>query len=389
MKICACVAEYNPFHLGHLRHLNYIKNQLKADKLIVIMSGSFTQRGEMAILDKFTRARHAVLSGADMVIELPTVFATANAEIFAKGACGILNSLGVVDTLCFGIESGTKEEYIDLAKQLNDESKEFKRALKEALDNGNSLAKAKFEAIKNLGGSYDEKLVSSPNNILALEYTKALLSLNSNIQIEPMIRFGNHNDKTLKKGETSASSIRHALMQGNKKSIKKSVPPFVYKDITGYPFGAEKLFMTSLLTTDAQDLAKVLDCTEGLENRIKALSKDNKNIETLIEKCATKRYTASRIRRIITANLLKITDQFVKECLTEKLYAKVLAISSESKDLISYISKNSSIPLLTRKSDGATLKKTALYSFEKDILANELYGLATGKDNNENLMLLI
>ena len=113
MKICACIAEYNPFHLGHLKHVDYIKNELKADKLIVIMSGNFTQRGEPAILDKFTRARHAIIAGADMVIELPTIFATANAETFAKGAVNLINSLGVVDGLCFGVESGDKISFIN------------------------------------------------------------------------------------------------------------------------------------------------------------------------------------------------------------------------------------------------------------------------------------
>ena len=112
MKICACVAEYNPFHLGHKKHLDYMREVLGAEKIIVIMSGNFTQRGDIAVLDKFTRARHAVEAGADLVLELPTPFATANAEIFAKGAINILNSLGVVDGICFGVESGEKKDYI-------------------------------------------------------------------------------------------------------------------------------------------------------------------------------------------------------------------------------------------------------------------------------------
>ena len=136
MKICACIAEYNPFHLGHLKHIEYMKNTLGAEKVVVIMSGNFTQRGEIAILDKFTRARHAVIAGADVVIELPTVFATANAESFAKGGVKIINDLGVASGLCFGVESGKKEDYISLAKAMNNESKEFKRVLKDKLESG-------------------------------------------------------------------------------------------------------------------------------------------------------------------------------------------------------------------------------------------------------------
>ena len=118
MKICAIIAEYNPFHNGHLKQIEYVKNTLNAEKIIVIMSGDFTQRGEPAIMNKYTRAKHAVIAGADAVIELPTVFATANAEIFAKGAINVINGISVCDGLCFGVESGEKEEYLELAKAL-------------------------------------------------------------------------------------------------------------------------------------------------------------------------------------------------------------------------------------------------------------------------------
>ena len=150
MDVCAVIAEYNPFHLGHVKHLSYVKNVLGAKKIVVVMSGNFTQRGEPAVLDKFTRAKHAILSGADMVVELPTVFATANAEIFAKGAIKVIESLGICDGICFGVESGKVDDYVKLATALNNESKEFKKILKEKLDGGISLAKAKFETIKEL-----------------------------------------------------------------------------------------------------------------------------------------------------------------------------------------------------------------------------------------------
>ena len=390
MKICAVIAEYNPFHLGHLKHIDYIKNTLKADKVIVIMSGSFTQRGDIAVLDKFTRATHAINAGADMVVELPTVFATANAEIFAKGAIGIINSLGVVDQLCFGIESGKKEEYIELAKALNDESKEFKKALKEHLDKGVSLAKAKFLAVKDTyGKEFNEELINSPNNVLGLEYTKALLSLNSGIEICPMIRGGDHNDTTLKKGITSATSIREILKTGKIKKLKKNVPPFVLKDLKEYPFDFEKICLSALVKEKSQNIAKILDCTEGLENRIKALVKDNMDLETLVEKISTKRYTKTRIRRILTSNLLSITEKFVLECLSSPLYAKVLAVKESEKDLISVLNHNSSTPLLMRKSDTDKLKKTAKDCFSKDTLATELYSLITNNKLNENNVVIV
>ncbi|MBO7345887.1 MAG: nucleotidyltransferase family protein [Clostridia bacterium] len=390
MKICATVAEYNPLHNGHLKHIDYIKRELKAEKLIVLMSGNFTQRGEPAILDKFTRARHAILAGADLVVELPTVFATANAETFATGAMNIINRLSVVDGVCFGVENGDKTAYYNLAHAMLNESKEFKRVLKEKLDGGISLAKAKFETVKELSDDeFDSSLISSPNNILGLEYTKALIKNNSDIKIYPMLRDGDHNDLTLKKGITSASSIRNAIKQGERKKIKKSVPPFSYQDIKGYPFAFDKLIISSAVTATTESLSRIADCTEGLENRIKALCKDNHTIDALVEKVSTKRYTKTRINRILTANFLGIEQKLVEDCLENKLYAKILAVESNSKDLISLISKKAALPVLTRKSDTDQLKKTALKCFEKDVLACDLYSVATDIKLNENNMLII
>lgn len=385
MKICACIAEYNPFHLGHLKHIDYMKNVLKAERIIVIMSGNFTQRGEPSIINKYIRARHAVIAGADAVIELPTIFATANAETFAKGAINILDSLNCVDGLCFGVESGDVQDYLKLATAMNDESKDFKRALKEQLEKGVSLAKAKFEAVKaTCEGRFDEKLISSPNNILGLEYTKALVKLKSDIKIFPMIREGDHNEQTLKKGITSATSIRQTLMFGKKSKLKKCVPPFVYKDIKSYPYAFDKLIMSAVITTPVEKLKNVPDCTEGLENRIKALSKDNKTVETLVEKVSTKRYTQARIRRILTANLLGIDNQLVADCLSTPLYAKLLAVDNNKKDVITLLNEKTKIPLITRKSDVTLLKKTAERCFELDVLSNDLYDLAVGDKHNEN-----
>lgn len=391
MKICAVIAEYNPFHLGHLKQLNYIKNTLGAEKIVVVMSGNFTQRGEPAVLNKFIRAKEAVLSGADLVIELPTVFATGNAEIFAKGAIKIINDLGIVDCLCFGVESGTKEDYIALAKEMNDESKEFKQALKECLEEGVSLAKAKFNALEKLGKHYDKSLIASPNNVLGLEYTKALLSLKSDIEICPMLREGDHNDKKLRRGITSATSIREQLKVGKVSKIKSNVPKYVYRDLTVNPFPhvLNDVALASVHTSSAKELAYVLDCTEGLENRIKALSKDNFSLDKLVEKVTTKRYTSSRIRRIITANLLRIRQKQVFDCLESPTYAKILAVKRESKALISSITEKGKISVLTRKSDVENLKKHPRACFEIDTLANDLYSLACGERLNENQMLVI
>ncbi len=390
MKICGLIAEYNPFHLGHLKHIDYIKNTLGAEKIIVVMSGNFTQRGEPAVMNKFLRAQTAIVAGADAVIELPTVFATANAEIFATGAVKLLNDLGVVDGICFGVESGSAEEYKLTAKALLNESKEYKKALKEKLDTGTSLAKAKYLALKETGGiGEDENLINSPNNILGLEYTKAIFKCNGKMEIYPMPREGDHNDKELKKGVTSATSIREIIKADKKSKIKKNVPPFTYRLIDEYPYAFDKMIMSKILSTTAEDMMQILDCTEGLENRIKALSKDNHTVDGLVEKVSTKRYTSTRVRRILIANLLNIKREFVLECLSTPLYAKVLAVNNDKKEIISDISAKSKVPVLVRKSDLSTLKKTAENCFNVDALANDLYNLATGQKQNENFTLFI
>ena len=389
MKVCAVIAEYNPLHLGHLKQIEYVKNVLKPEKIIVIMSGNFTQRGEPAILDKFTRSKLALLAGVDLVIELPTVFACGNAEVFAKGAISIINGLNIVDGICFGVESGSSQDYLALASALSNESKEFKKLLKDQLSTGVSFAKARFNAVKTLYGEFDEKLLSSPNNILGIEYTKAILQSKSHLQIYPLIRTGDHNDAILKKGVTSATSIRETLKSGKKSKVKGNIPKYVYKELKPYPVLIEQMLLSSIITADAKEMSEIPDCKEGLENRIKALVKDNHCYKTLIEKTSTKRYTQARIRRILVNNLLKIYNPLVKACLSDKLYAKILAVKSESKSIVSDLSKNATIPVLTRKSDCDLLKKTALSCYEKDVLANDLYNLATGEKRNENQMIIL
>lgn len=388
MKVCGIIAEYNPFHLGHLRQIEYVKNTLKADKIIVALSGNFTERGELAVLDKYTRAKHAINAGADMVIEIPTVFATATAEIFATGAVKTLLSTGAIDTLCFGVESGDKESYISLAKCMLNESKEFKQLIKKELENGVSLAKARFNAVKALNlPDADEKLITTPNNILGLEYTKALIKFGAQVGIEPLIRENDHNDDKLYKGITSASSIRKTLTLGKKKKVKKCVPKFVYPDLVTPP-NIDDIVMAATITANADDMAELPDCTEGLENRIKALIKENLNFQDLLNKVTTKRYTESRVRRIMTANLLGITADLINKCLKTQLYIKVLAVKKDS-ELIKTITERKTAPLLMRKLDAKSLDKTALTCFNIDIKANDLSNLARKNKTNEYFSLII
>lgn len=393
MKISAIICEYNPFHNGHLYAINKIKNELNPDAVVCIMSGNFTQRGEAAILDKYTRAKHAVLSGADLAIELPAAFATAPAEIFAKGAVKLLASLNAETTLCFGMESGNKTSLFKTAAALSNETKEFKAAFKEELSHGASPAKAKYAALKKISendtSGIDPELVSSPNNILAIEYARAIIEKNANFDVFVIERKGaDYNDEELKKGENpSAAAIRAAIKNGKLKSVKKFVPPYVYDDLPKSAPDADEMIFTSLLTRDKKELKEIFDCTEGLENRIKVLCKDNFDLNSLLEKLSTRRYTRTRLSRIALSALLGIKKEDVLKFLKSDLYLKMLALNARKTELLSALSPD--IPFITRKSDAGLLKGAAKKCFDLDVFAGDVYSHITKKHQNEFATLFI
>lgn len=374
MKICATVAEYNPFHNGHLYHLTQMKKS--ADTLVVIMSGNFTQRGEIAVTDKYTRAIHAIKAGADVVIELPTVFATANAENFAKGAVKIFNAVNA-DILSFGCES-PETDFISLAKSVKEETPAFKQELKKQLKLGYKFVKARNEALINSG--VDCEALSLPNNILALEYVNALLESKKDFSLLPVKRVGaSFLDGELKEEFSSAKAVRENLSDRDK--IAKNIPPYVLADLPEREMNADELILYSLLTSTEKELAAIPDCTEGLENRLKKYAKLSFDYATLLKNVRTKRYSKTRIQRILVCSLLKITNELLKNSLDSNLYIKTLAINENRSDILSYLSSLST-PLLTRKGDEKKLDGAAKACFELDERASEIYSLISKKRLN-------
>ena len=368
MKICAIICEYNPFHNGHLYQLREAKRLSEADAILCIMSGNFVQRGEAAVIDKFTRARHALEAGADIVIELPTVFATSNAELFAKGAIHILSSIPDVDTLCFGCESANKTALKLAAKYLNDEPKEVSDKIKKLTANGVSYAKARTQA---WAGYIPMDLLCSPNNILGLEYTRAILAENANIDILPIERIGGgYNDDSLKENYSSATAIRTAIK--DKISIHNNVPDFVATDLpTTLETTLDILEKYAILTRDKMEIAKVCDCTEGLEN---AFKKAALFTQTLQESLTSARYTSSRIRRIALQNLLNIDETLIRQALSTPLYLRVLAVKKERQDVLSSLSE-SNFPIIARAHDEDVLSNVSMDCFYKDLFADNIYKL--------------
>ena len=361
MKICAIICEFNPFHNGHKYLLEQARQISGCDKLLCIMSGSFTQRGEICVLDKHIRARHAVLSGVDCVLELPAPFAVAPAEIFAKGAIKILSSIPEVTCLAFGCESGEKSEFLTAAKILLNETENFKKVLQTNLESGNSYIKSYSAAFESAGGN--PEFLSSPNNVLGLEYTKAILSSGANIDILPIKRVGaGFTDSEIKGNYSSATAIRNNL---SSPLLKSNVPDFVLADLKDFSKETEKFkeFVRLVLSrTDAETLKRVYGCGEGLENRLKSL--ENLPYNEIVESCTNRRYSSARITRILCANFLELYQSDCESFLNSPLYLKPLAVNKQS-EILTALSK-SSYPIVIKGRDREKLSETAKKCLEKD-----------------------
>ncbi|MDE7181881.1 MAG: nucleotidyltransferase family protein [Clostridia bacterium] len=386
MKICAIICEFNPFHNGHKYLLDTARKLSGCDKVLCIMSGNFTQRGEICILDKFTRAKHAVLGGADCVIQLPAYFATAPAEIFAEGAVKILSSIPEVCTLAFGCESGNAAKFLEAAKILSEESQVFKHVLSEKLDGGESYIKSVDAAFEACGG--DKTFIESPNNILGIEYEKAVLKLNPDIKLLPIERVGaGYNNGELCENFSSATAIRHNL---DSPLIKNNVPDFVYEDLKNAhsaedKFGAIQSY--ALISGGKEKLSLVAGCSEGLENKLYSLS--DLPVENIIKEATNKRYSASRIRRILTSNALGIYEKDCKRLLNGDLYIKPLAVRQSTKVEMLTALNRSAFPVVIRQRDMENLSNSAKECFEKDIFESKVWGTASGKSIYDFTLLTI
>lgn len=378
MKICGVICEYNPFHLGHEYQLREAKKRSGADAVVCVMSGCFTQRGEAAILPPALRAKHAVLCGADAVIALPVVFSAASAEIFARGAIRLLCSLPGFDCLSFGAEHADGDFYA-AAEILNDERAYIEKT-KDFLSRGFSFAAARAESLKDTAAF---PLLSSPNDILGLEYARALLKENrkKNVTLLPVRRLGDYKKQTLATNGaaeySSASSIRLAMEKGDFAALSSELPACVSADIQSAGIAAENLKTAeriAVLKTRKNELALTADISEGLENALKRAARQPEDIVTQL---TSKRYTASRINRILLQNLLDIRKDLLADCLSAPLYVQPLAIRKERKDLLSVLSEGE-FPCVMRYADKQKLSGTARRCFLADKLAENIYSAVTG-----------
>ena len=369
MRVVGIVAEYNPFHNGHQFHIEQAKQLTHADAVIVVMSGNFVQRGAPAIMPKHQRAEAALKAGADLVIELPVYYATGSAEIFATGAISILNYLGCVDAICFGSECGDIGILKELAHVFCDEPLHYKEELQHYLRLGYSFPSARQQAIKNLYPNENyENILEQPNNILGIEYLKALKQIQSDITPYTITRIvSKYHDVELKEKLSSATAIREQLSKHGLLNIEHQVSAdsmeimqmYHKKRFPVYLDDFSLLLKYRLLNETKATLATYADVSEELANRICKKRNEFVSFEQFCELLKTKELTYSRISRALLHILLNIK----KEASHELKYARMLGFRKDNTELLTIIKKTSSIPLVTKFEDEES----------EDVFASNLY----------------
>ncbi|WP_312099292.1 nucleotidyltransferase [Niallia sp.] len=393
MKAVGVVVEYNPFHNGHLYHIQKAKELTDADIVVAVMSGPFLQRGEPALVSKWSRAEMALENGIDLIVELPYSFATQHAAVFAAGSVEILQSLGC-DFLCFGSESGDITEFSHMFNQLQEKQVEEDLLVKESIKKGMSYPKAKSLAIQELT-NIDKTLgldLSMPNNILGYEYYKAVHTNNYPIEVCTVARMkADYHDKIFTSDTiASATSIRQELVnkQGSLKTIEPFLPPASFYLLQKY----EETYQTyhtwenywgylkfRILQSTAKELATIYEMEEGLEYRFLKYVKEASSFEEYIRLLKTKRYTWTRLQRICVHIL---TNAKKEEMLAQSkpAYMRLLGTTENGRFYLKEKKKQFSLPIISKLS-AFDIEKIAL-----DIRASQIYALGAAASVQEQLL---
>ena len=399
-KVLGIVAEYNPFHNGHLYHLEESKKITGSKYVVAVISGNFTQRGDTSIVDKWTKTKMALDNGCDLVIELPLIYSISSAENFASGGVKILNSLKVVDYISFGAETSDVNILDKIANILYEEPKEYKSLLASQLNKGMSFPKARQNALMmylNDIRDYAETL-SAPNNILGIEYIKSLKKLKSKIVPVPIERYETgYNDLSYTSDIASASAIRNIVKNGGFQPLKSLIPETSFQLLSNQiKLGQnvndlsvfEKQIIYNLRVMSINEIANLPDVSEGLEYALKKAANISNNLDDLIENIKSKRYTLTRIRRILLYSLLKLTKKDMEVSKKVNPYIRVLGFNNKGKYLLSEaIKQNPRLEVITsvKKFLDSSFNKNLINMLEKDILATNIYTIGYKNNSISNL----
>jgi cytidyltransferase-like protein len=419
MKVLGIVVEYNPFHNGHLYHIERSKKICDADFTICVMSSNFIQRGEPSLVNKWARTRMALVSGVDLVIELPVIYSMSSAEYFAYGAVKLLDSLGIVDCLCFGSESGEIDILSQAANILVSEPHDFKKLLKSYLKKGMSFPSSREAALKDYIGkgsdlcSESVNTLESPNNILGIEYLKALKRLNSRIEPATISRFiSSYNNGYLTGKISSATSIRKHLSgyqtEGISADASLALPStsieILIKEfkegrgpISVYSF--ENIILSLIRRMSAEQIKLTPYVSEGLENRIKTAADNSGTFDELLSEICTKRYPKTRIQRILFNLLIGISkedfDLFNKSIGPQ--YIRILGFNTKGRQLLQRLGKLATLPIITKTADYKNSCNPLLKRMlQIEARATDLYVLSysepkyrkSGQDFTQNIVII-
>ena len=398
--VLGIIAEYNPFHNGHLYQIEEAKKQTGAEYVVAIISGNFTQRGNTSLINKWAKAQMALENGVDIVLELPTIYSISSAENFAEGAIKILDSLKIVDTLCFGTETADFAALNNIANVLHNEPKEYIAILNHELGKGISYPKARENALMMYLNDIKRyaNILSGSNNILAIEYLKALKRLKSDmIPFSIQRKKVYYNDERIIDEFASSTAIRKLIATEQYAEVRKVVPMSSYMllkekiekgnyviDIIKF----EKEILYNLRKMTVKQIAELPDVTEGLEYAIKNAANSCNSLLELVNIIKSKRYTQTRIQRILVYALLGITKKDMANARKVIPYARVLGFNKNGREMLSDIcSINPRINMITsvKKYEDQNINKVLREMLEKDIFATNVYTLGYEDDSWANL----
>lgn len=377
LKICGLIAEFNPFHNGH----EYIINSIKNDKdtfVVAVMSGNFVQRGEPAIISKFARAKAAILSGVDLILELPLPYSISTAMYFANGGIDILNSLGIVDSLCFGSESGDISSLNAVATQLT--NPEFREILKKELSTGSTFAAARQKAFEKFSPELDSSVLENPNDTLALEYILATKRLGMNVEFNAIKRFGAAHDSYIKSDTfCSASELRKSPSLLDLKAPympKRSYDVFA-EEVSQKHYSSmyllDRAMVAHLRTITPEKLILAPDISEGLENRIITAANKFSTMDEILTAVKSKRYTHARLRRVILASYLGVTAELQKQSVP---YIRVLGMNENGAKILSLASKHAKIPMIASLKEAEKISPIAADFARLEVKSGDIFSLS-------------
>ncbi|MFW6305940.1 MAG: nucleotidyltransferase [Bacillota bacterium] len=401
MNTVGIITEYNPFHYGHLYHINKSKEISNSDVVICIMNGNFVQRGEAAMLDKWTRTKMALANNVDLVIELPLLYGIRSAEYFAKGAISLLHYSGIVDNIVFGSEVGNITPLQETANLLLKKDPFFQINLHKYLGQGEPFPAARALAIENYLKTNSQKIksdkkeildiIGEPNNILGIEYIKAIKKLQTDITPFTIQRIGsNYHDKTLSNKIASATAIRNQFYNNNINKIKKYLPEEC-QNIINEEYQNDKIpinldnfgmmLFSTLRKLNKTRMGRYAELENGLDNRVLNEVHKSGDINDLIKNIKTKAYTQTRIQRNLLHIFFDITeDDFKLIDIFGPQYIRVLGVRKEKIEILSAINKNSSLEVIINPSEylneiDTESKNPLIKSLSYDILATDIYSL--------------